>query len=1333
MNDAMPNSREERFNEVLAGYYEQVEVGRSVDRTELLSRYPDLAGELASFFDAKDGFERDVDALLPVTPRAPCFVGEYELREEIGRGGMGVVYRARHARLSRTVALKMIRGGQLASPEDLARFETEAALVAGLDHPHVVPLFEAGVHDGLPYFTMKLVEGSLAARLAAGPLPARQAAALLASVARAVHHAHQRGVLHRDLKPGNILLDESGIPFVTDFGLARRLHDRPTGLTRSNAILGTAGYLSPEQADGQVRHLTTAADVHALGAILYECLTGRPPFQGNSLLDTLRRVRDEEPTRPSSVRSGIDRDLETICCKCLEKEPKKRYDSAGALADDLERWLAGKPIEARPVGTGGQLWRWARRQPVLAGLSALVLALLGTVASGATLAAVSLNDLAWKERQRAGKEREARKEADERRSEAEKEREKVKAALALVTQERDAKVRALRRAEGLYLAAHSERVREEDPGLALALAVEGLRRHRHVHTTSAVASALEACRELRTFRGHSGPLASASLSRDGKRVLTCGTDNTVRLWDAFSGQQLLVIKGPKSDGDPWTKLCVALLSPDGSRVLTLAAHGYCEDWWRSKHGGGYSPTYALWDAATGRQVTTWQLPPGDTISRTTPLIVGFSPDGKDVATTFGQTFSDLVTVRDAAMGKLRFRLEGHGDMVVCIAYSPDGRWIATASMWGKVCLWEAKTGRLARVLHGHTSGVTRAVFSPDSQRLLTLGDGCRPGGGGGGNSTCEDVPARIWNVATGKQVGALRWPEAECTHLFLARWSGDGKRILTAGQQGVCHMEGRGQPMVWDALSGRRLAICRGELGGPEMLWPDKIFSADISKDGRLVVAPARNGVQVWDAETGRQRFVLRGHKGVVGKVELSHDGTRLVSAGADGTARLWDVRPDRGTSSWSPRWQGLLPGEFSPDGQRLYLPAGVGPPSLLTWMVSTTSGKPLASWFGLCPRSTLCRLLGGDIYSLRSSSALFSPDGRHVAASAAYTVDLRDAATLRRRHELFVYYAGVFGPVSVGGYHIRSKTFSPDSRRLFTCDGHNGQLWDVATGKLLHELRHGFSIGVSAGAFSPDSRLLVTCGEDPWGGSAGWVREDRGQSGPGAHLWDVATGELLARLDLHGLRCHAVRFSPDGRLVVTASSDGTVWLWDVQSRKPRQRFKGHTAAALTASFSPDGQRLVTGSEDGTARIWNPQTCMQRVLKGHDGAVRKALFSPDGKTILTAGEDATVRLWDAVTGLALAILREPGLEVLSARFSSDGRWVLTTWKSPKGKPARGVSRMWPVNLLAVAEARRPRDRTAEERELYESGEVKELPAPAGSLVPPKKKGIQWERFSSTRP
>jgi serine/threonine-protein kinase len=387
----LERSRDERIQEILLDYLESSERGHALDSAEVLARHPEFAPDLKDFLEAHQHIEdltapvRQLSQIVDrstrtgraasatvsdfivrtVAPRAPRHVGRYEILAEIGRGGMGIVYKARQPGLNRAVALKLILAGDHAGPDARTRFRAEAEAVARLQHANVVQVYEVGEHDGLPFLSLEYCPGgSLDRSLAGQPLPPDQAATLVRTLAEAVQAAHAAGLVHRDLKPANVLLDAAGTPKITDFGLAKRLGE--SGRTAPGALLGTPSYMAPEQADGKGAPVGPAADVYALGAILYECLTGRPPFKAGNLLATVRQVVTEEPVPPRQLNARVPRDLQTICLKCLEKDPRRRYTSARALGDDLYAFQRGEAIAARRPGLLGRTDRWVRSRPALA-------------------------------------------------------------------------------------------------------------------------------------------------------------------------------------------------------------------------------------------------------------------------------------------------------------------------------------------------------------------------------------------------------------------------------------------------------------------------------------------------------------------------------------------------------------------------------------------------------------------------------------------------------------------------------------------------------------------------------------------------------------------------------------------------------------------------------------------------------------------------------------------------------------------------------------------------------------------------------------------------------
>jgi tRNA A-37 threonylcarbamoyl transferase component Bud32/tetratricopeptide (TPR) repeat protein len=383
LNSALAGDREAAAELIYHEFLLRGELGQRPDWDAYLRQFPEHAEELRLLFDADQFVERAL-ASQKQACGVPTHFGGYELLEELGHGGMGVVYKARQKSLDRFVALKMMRTGEFSTAAERRRFEREARAVARLQHPNIVQIYEVGETGGQPFFSHEFVEGgSLLDRIGGTPLASRHAATIVEVLARAMQYAHERGIIHRDLKPSNVLVAgtlERGTPKITDFGVAKSLDPKAT--TQSGSFMGTPSYMAPEQVEGKTPVVDCRTDVYGLGAILYELLTGRPPFRAESPLATLKQVVQAEPARPRLLNSAVPRDLETVCLKCLHKEPVRRYASAVELAEDLRRFLAGRPVRARRIGNAARAWRWSRRNPVLAGLAgALVAALLGGLAT----------------------------------------------------------------------------------------------------------------------------------------------------------------------------------------------------------------------------------------------------------------------------------------------------------------------------------------------------------------------------------------------------------------------------------------------------------------------------------------------------------------------------------------------------------------------------------------------------------------------------------------------------------------------------------------------------------------------------------------------------------------------------------------------------------------------------------------------------------------------------------------------------------------------------------------------------------------------------------------
>jgi WD40 repeat protein/tRNA A-37 threonylcarbamoyl transferase component Bud32 len=1091
----------------------------------------------------------------------------FEILEELGRGGMGVVYKARQLRPKRLVALKMLLSGRYARPVDRARFEGETEALADLQHPNIVPVYEVGDVDGLPYFAMEYVEGgSLAQSLKGLPsgerLPPREAARLVETLARAVQAAHQRGIIHRDLKPANILLqrrpttdstdnDQNSdslsvlsvlsvvdcLPKLTDFGLAKRLNHKED-LTPSRAVMGTFAYMAPEQAEGKVKEVGTPADIYALGGILYELLTSRPPVDATSDVEAIRKLLHEDPTPPRRLNPAVPRDLETICQRCLQKEPAKRYSSAAALADDLRRYLDGEPVQARRAGWLERAGQWVRRRPARAGLAltsaVAVLALVGVAVS-----------LFYSEQL---------KDAN---ADLDKVHRKVQQANQELNQTyEEVKTQKARADHFLYLARMKQVHRAWLDG-NLPLAEELL--------TAQVPQAGQ-----KDFRGfewdylraltgkagrvlgqHAGGASAVAFSLDGKRLASAGADGKVLLWagDDFAQRRELT-----TSKRPAPALCVAF-TPGGRRLAAGREDG----------------SVAIWDTDSGKLVQVLRDHSGRVYS------LAYSPTGER-----------LVSVDDRGMALVRNTTEVDAPVMhvfsnvpfCAIAFIGSDRFLLAGG--------EARVGRTMKpspVLTGggpatpaKAAGGTVRQFDAENQveveltpqieepQLLHGLSAVRKGKRTLFATAGYDHTVKIWDLNAKRPPLILNGHSVE---VLAVAFAPDGARVASASWDRTVR--------IWNASTGRELRVLRGHT--------DVVRGVAFHKDGRRLASVSDDGtVRLWDADSDQEATVRRGGKGGVRALACSPDGALLAWGGDDGRVRVWDTQ-GRGQTEASARGGAVQGLAFSSRGDRLVAASENG--MLTIWAVARDEAKPAL------------RLLAEKQGDGRAALGLaFRPTGRVLAV--AYGAEQGAGGGVKVREQNRLKSGKPDGdPRGPGEIVLWDEHGEEPLQRIAA---HDGEL-------------NGF-------AFSPDGSRLVTCGSTRDAGTNRLHGEIK--------VWDADSGTLLRTLKGHTGPVLSVAVSPDGSTLASGGYDYTVRLWSAADGSPLHTLPGHVCLVHSLAFNRDGTRLASGSEDWGVKVWDVQLGAEALdLRGHADRVRAVAFSPDGRRLYSAGGDGSLRVWEA--------------------------------------------------------------------------------------------------------
>jgi WD40 repeat protein/serine/threonine protein kinase len=1067
--------------------------------------------------------------------RASCPIfGDYELLAQIGRGGMGVVYRARQISADRIVALKVIRDDLLDDlaaekrREYLLRFQREARTAARVQHENVVTVYDVGEVDGKHYYSMRYIEGrNLADVLRDHPISCRKAALYMRSIGRAVHAIHLADIVHRDLKPRNILVDQADTPFVADFGLAK-WRDASDAMTRLEIGLGTPCYMSPEQAQNPAQ-VDRAGDVYSLGAILYEALAGRPPFRADDPLETLRQVVCKDPVAPTRLNPSVDRDLELICLKCLQKEPRARYQSADQVAEELDHYLKREPLAyTRPVSVANRLFRWCRRNPVLAGVSSL--AALGLLAAAVLLVVFEVHRTAAR--------------ADLAKKNIENQQDSAYWAL-------DWGVNLCERGEidqgVLWLARALKVAPPEAAPLRECINANFCSWRQRLNTLDAILV-------------HDGPVLAVAFSSDGRKILTGSPDTTACLWDARTGH---VLGLPFQHGGA---VRAVAFTADGEKILTGNWDGTAQVWdarmakpigsplkhQRALYVVAFSPdgkhaltgsedhTARLWNSVTGQAAGLPLSHDGSIVS------VAFSPDGSKVLTG---GLDRNPRVWNAEVGQPLLQLSGHEDFVISVAFSPSGKAMLTGSKDNTARLWDAATGKPLTPPLTHQGAVGAVAFSPDGAYVLT----------GSGDKT-----ARLWSAVNGKPIGA---PVLHQGEVCCVAFSPDSQRFLTASKDGSVrlwwcdsqipigsplHHQGP-VPLAAFSPDGRR--IITGNADGTARLWnvaptdslkatlhhTGAVYAVAFSPDGKILLTASFDlSAGLWDAATGKPLGRPLQHHERVCTAAFSPDGRSVVTGSYDKTAQLWNVGTGEPLAAPMRHDSRIYAVAFSPDSRTIL--TGSDDKTARLWDAATSQPRcgPL--------------LHQGEVFAVA-----FSPDGKKVlTGSGDNTAQIWDSAT-----------GEPLGPALAHIGPITDVAFSPSGKLAITASmDRTARIWDVASGSPIGQsLAH--TDRVYKVRFSPDGRLVLTTSADRT-----------------AQLWDVGTGNAAGPPLEHGDHVYAGAFSPDGKLVATASADGSARCWHVATGKPVGPRFIHRYGVHRVAWSPDGNSVLTGGLDNTARLW---------------------------------------------------------------------------------------------------------------------------------------------------